>query len=77
METNNIPEGGKELIGYKIEQWVSGKYSRFLSKGVIVDYHKIKDKGAGRNTITGGTYLIEYDGGKKFWRRRCEFEVVV
>lgn len=73
---DNTPEGGKELIGYIIEHFIDGKFSRFLAKGKIVDYYKVKSKGSGSNVIIGGKYLIEYSGGKKYWRRRCEFKVV-
>lgn len=65
--------GGESLIGKNITIWKNGKNGRFFAKGVIVDYHKSKGKGFGKNTITKGKYLIDFGGGKKFWHTRSEF----
>jgi len=75
VEQEPIPEGGKQLMGYNVQKWVNGKRGRFLSKGVIINYKKVKDK-KGKLSIIGGTYLIKYLNGKCFWSRRNEFTVV-
>ena len=46
--------GGIGLIGKKICIWKEGKNGRFLAKGTIIDYHKSKGKGYGKNTIMKG-----------------------
>ena len=67
-------EGGKQLMGHSVEKWVNGKNGRFLSKGKIINYKKVKEKN-GSLSIRGGRYLIEYSNGKCFWSRRCEFTI--
>ena len=83
-ETNNIQSnsgntvlgevnGGIELIGKKVCIWKESKNGRFLAKGTIIDYHKSKGKGYGKNTIIKGKYLIDFGNNKRFWHTRSGF----
>jgi hypothetical protein len=65
--------GGIELIGKKVCIWKDSKSGRFLAKGTIIDYHKSKGKGYGKNTIMKGKYLIDFGNNKRFWHTRSEF----
>ncbi len=65
--------GGVSLIGKNITMWKNGKNGRFLAKGTIINYHKSKSKGYGKNTIMKGKYLIDFGNNKKFWHTRSEF----
>lgn len=67
--------GGASLIGKSITMWKDSKKGRFFAKGTIIDYHKSKGKGFGKNTITKGKYLIDFGGGKNFWHTRSEFNI--
>lgn len=69
-----MPEGGKELVGYKVEYWV--KYSKgcFLTKGIIVRYRKIGKYG--RGSYSGGVYYIKCSNGRTYSKRRSEFNLI-
>lgn len=76
MEVDNTEIcGGKQLIGYSVEKWVNGVRGRFLSKGVIINYEKVKEKN-GKLSIKGGQYLIKYSNGRCFWSRRSDFTLL-
>ncbi len=63
-------EGGPSLVGLKVKQIVDGKYNFFVAIGEIIEYSPPKKKK--RN----GIYLIDFGKNKKYWRRRCDFEIL-
>ena len=65
-----LKAGGRELIGTFVVQ----KHP-FKTVGQIVDYHKVKDKGAGKNTKIGGQYLLSFGKGKRFWRTWGDLDI--
>jgi len=70
-------EGGPDLIGLSVEQWVDGRWSRFRATGKIIDYRKKpKGRGAGNLTIMKSMYLIDFGNNKKYWRFRSDFTVL-
>jgi len=63
-------EGGSHLVGLKVKQIVDGKYNYFVAIGEIIEYSPPKQK------KNNGTYLIDFGNNKKYWRRRCDFEIL-